>query len=194
MMRLWHRRALLSVATLASLPPLGKPRAATLAPVAADAAHLSGIEALVPSDRPVAAPTPAFQDALGATTSIAAFQGKGVVLNLWATWCGPCVLEMPSLDELSVQLAGDGIVVLALASDRGGVKTVARFYESHAIKHLGLWLDPFGRAAQAYGARGLPTTLIIDRAGREVARLEGGADWSTAAAVARVRAAVEGRA
>ena len=191
MMWLSRRKALLGGATLASLPPFRKPQAQTvLMPAMSSAAHLSGLDGLIASAKPVPAPAPVVQDGGGAETSIAAFLGKGVVLNLWATWCGPCVLEMPSLDALSVRLAGDGIVVLALSSDRGGAKTVARFYESHGITHLGLWLDPFGRAGQAYGARGLPTTLILDRVGREVARLEGGADWSTDAAAARVRALV----
>jgi hypothetical protein len=64
---------------------------------------------------------------------------------------------------------------------------VRRFYDAHAIAHLGIWLDPKGVAAGSWGVRGLPTTIIIDRQGREQARLEGGALWSSDAAVARIR-------
>ena len=70
-----------------------------------------------------------------------------------------------------------GDSVLALSSDRGGAAVVARFYAAHGITGLAVWLDPRGAAARAWGARGLPTTLVVDRAGRERGRLEGAADW-----------------
>jgi hypothetical protein len=94
---------------------------------------------------------------------------------------------MPALDTLAAKLGDSAIVVLPVSSDRGGAKVVQRFYAAHNIAHLGLWLDPHGEAAQGWGARGLPTTLIIDRQGRARAKLEGGAEWASDAALAAIR-------
>ena len=110
-----------------------------------------------------------------------------MVINLWATWCVPCVEEMPSLAALSKALAPDDIAVLPLSSDRGGARVVEAFYQEHGITGLPVLLDPKGAAARAWHARGIPTSLIIDKQGRERARLEGSADWSTPAAAAIVR-------
>ena len=117
-------------------------------------------------------------DAEGATHDLTAFAGKGLVINMWATWCTPCVAEMPALQVLARKAAAAGILVLPLSSDRGGADVVRKFYASHAITGLPLWLDPKGAAASAWGARGLPTTYIIDRQGRERGRLEGAIDWA----------------
>lgn len=129
----------------------------------------------------------AFRDADGAERRLADFAGKGLVVNLWATWCPPCVEEMPALDRLARQVRDDGIEVLALSQDRGGADAVRTFYARTGVRHLGIWLDPRGAAARAWGARGLPTTLIVDRAGMEAARLEGITEWDAAPMVARIR-------
>ena len=105
----------------------------------------------------------------------------------WATWCVPCVAELPALAALARRLRGEGILVLPASSDRGGAAAVEAFYRGHAIEGLPVWLDPKGAAAQAWGARGIPTTLIIDRAGRERARAEGALDWASEAAVAEIK-------
>jgi len=117
----------------------------------------------------------------------ASFAGQGVVLNLWATWCPPCVEEMPALDRLAALLAPDGILVVPASSDRGGRAQVEPFYARAGLRHLGIWLDPGGAAGRALGVRGLPTTVLIDRQGRERGRLEGAAAWDGAALVADVR-------
>ena len=122
----------------------------------------------------------------GTTRTLADYAGKGVVLNLWATWCVPCVAEMPALDELAA-LVAPGIVVLPLSSDRGGAAAVERFYQARSVRHLPVVLDAGGAAARALGVRGIPTTLLIDPLGRERGRLEGGADWSSPDAVAMVK-------
>ena len=136
---------------------------------------------------PVPLPDFAFTDADGAEHRIAEFAGRGVLLNLWATWCAPCVAEMPALDRAQAALAAEGITILALSSDRGGRGQVEPFYRDKGIRSLGLWLDPKGGAGRAFGVRGLPTTVVIDRQGRERARLEGGAEWDTPAMLAAVR-------
>ena len=123
----------------------------------------------------------------GSWQTLADYAGKGVVLNLWATWCVPCVAEMPALDALAGAVAGFGVVVLPLSSDRGGAAAVQAFYASHGVAHLPVLLDPAGAAARALGVRGIPTTLLIDKAGRERGRLEGGAAWDSASAVAMVK-------
>jgi thiol-disulfide isomerase/thioredoxin len=143
--------------------------------------------ALVRVEPPKALPALHFAAADGTTQTLADFAGKGVVLNLWATWCGPCAAELPSLDRLAATLAPDDIVVVPLSSDRGGAAVVEQYYKNHGIAHLGVWIDPDETALQALGARGIPTTLILDREGRERARLEGGIDWASKDAAALVR-------
>ncbi len=130
----------------------------------------------------------AWTDGAGTEHRLSDLAGKGVVLNLWATWCAPCVEEMPSLDRLAGQLAGSGVVIVALSSDRGGAEVVRRFFQQRSIHALDVAVDPGGGSVRAVGARGLPTTLLIDAKGVERGRIEGSADWSSAAAVAAVRA------
>ena len=147
----------------------------------------SAMSALIPTNPP-APPEPAqFTDADGKSFSIADFAGQGLILNLWATWCIPCVAEMPQLEAAAQALAPDRIAVLPLASDRGGAPVVRKFYAAHDIRGLDVWLDPKGDAARAWHARGLPTTLVIDRKGREVARLEGAYEWAKPDALAELR-------
>ena len=136
---------------------------------------------------PPAPPPPAgFTDAAGTATNLDAFRGQGLVVNLWATWCAPCVAEMPALQRLATLLANDRITILPLASDRGGAPVVQAFYAVHAIT-LPIWLDPKAALASAWQARGLPTTLIIDRQGREQARLEGAVDWTALETMEKIR-------
>jgi len=137
-------------------------------------------------------PAPAdFFSAAGERRTIADFRGRGLVINMWATWCPPCVEEMPALDRLAGLTRGEGIEVLALSQDRGGAAVVREFFKQHGIQHLGLWLDPRGAAARAWRARALPTTLVVDRAGLEAARLEGVAAWDAPAMIQQIRRLVE---
>ena len=173
------RRVLLAAGgTLAAALAPGKPQAQELDDLAAK---------LKPTDPPVAVPDIDFVDADGREHHLAEFRGHGMVINLWATWCVPCVAEMPSLLALEKALAPADIAVLPLSSDRGGAAAVAAFYEKHGIAGLPVLLDPRGAAARTLGARGIPTSVIIDTQGREVARMEGSADWSTPAAQALVK-------
>ncbi len=140
------------------------------------------------------APVPAFKmvDENGRTLTLADFKGRVVLLNIWATWCAPCRHEMPSLDRLQAALGGDGrFVVVALSIDRGGLDKPRRFYQEVGIKHLALYGDPTGgRVGPVLGVVGMPTTLLIDGAGREIGRLTGPAEWDTAEAQALMRAAI----
>lgn len=198
-MALVARRAVLAgagvaaAATLAATVLLRKPAAPPIhifkPEIAPERVHLQGMAALRPTDPPRPLPAISFVDGDGAAHALSDYAGKAVVLNLWATWCPPCVAEMPSLAALARSARRD-LVVLPLSSDRGGATVVERFYHAHGITGLPVALDPKGHALEALGARGLPTTLIIDRQGRERARLEGAADWAAPEALAAIRTLV----
>jgi thiol-disulfide isomerase/thioredoxin len=119
----------------------------------------------------------AFTDADGAELKLSDFRGRTVVLNLWATWCAPCLREMPMLEGFARETAGPGLAVIALNQDRGGLKAARPFWDEHGFESLALYLDPGFAAGSALKANGLPLTLLIDPQGREVARLEGIAEW-----------------
>jgi thiol-disulfide isomerase/thioredoxin len=139
-------------------------------------------DALVQVRPPQKPPALSFATADGQAKTLADYSGQGVVLNLWATWCAPCVAEMPALATAASKLAADHIAVLPISMDRQGAPVVEAFYKKHDITDLPVLLDPKGNAAQTIGAKGIPTTLIIDRKGMLVARLEGAVDWTSAAA------------
>jgi thiol-disulfide isomerase/thioredoxin len=143
---------------------------------------LGSIDNFLPAREIKQAPLLTFLDEEGTKVSLEKFRGKIVVLNLWATWCTPCVAEMPMLDRLQQQLEGVGVVVVALSIDRGGPEVVREFFDEHEITHLGVYVDPTMRAQQDLAAFGLPTTLIIDREGNERGRIVGPAEWDDAEA------------
>lgn len=151
----------------------------------ARAAGGGGMERLREGLRPL--PEFSFNTAEGVARSMADFRGRPALINLWATWCPPCVAEMPALDRTAAALAEEGFAVLPLSSDRGGAAQVQAFYTRTGVANLPVLLDPRGAAARALGARGLPTTIIVDRAGQEVARLEGEATWDSPAMLDRLR-------
>ena len=175
------RRVALAGGTLAAVLAPRKPHTA-----AADA--LTDLKLI---DPPVAPPPISFVDAEGDTHTLKEYLGSGVVLNLWATWCAPCVAELPSLAALAGKLAAQRIVVLPLSSDRGGAAAVRQFYQAHNIKNLPILLDPQGNAMRVLGVSGIPVTIIIDRKGLERASAAGGEDWGSDAAIARVRQLIE---
>lgn len=109
--------------------------------------------------------------------TLADFRGTPLVVNLWATWCAPCVEEMPALDRLSAELEDEGVAVLPLSADREGASAVKAFYETNDIRHLPVMLDRMGKVAQAHAVPGLPTTVLYDREGREAGRVIGIAEW-----------------
>ena len=146
---------------------------------------------LVPVDPPQDPPEGVFVDAGGKEHSIASFKGRGMVINFWATWCQPCIAEIPSLAELAKALAPHDIAVLPLSSDRGGAKAVEAWYEEHNVSGLPILLDPRGVLGHAWGGQGIPTTHIIAKDGKERGRMEGAADWSTPAAIALIQRLVE---
>jgi thiol-disulfide isomerase/thioredoxin len=143
---------------------------------------LGGIDNFIQAREVLPAPATMFMDEHGAAANLERFRGKVVVLNLWATWCTPCVAEMPMLDRLQHQLESVGVVVVALSLDRGGPNAVKAFYQEHGIKHLGVYVDPTMRAQSDFKVIGLPTTILIDREGRDRGRIVGPAEWDDAKA------------
>ena len=194
-MKLATRRGLIAgggvvaAGTVAAVALLRKPDGPvihTLLP-GAPAVQVGTIERLTRTDPPTIPAAAGFQDGDGIPRTLGDYAGRGLVVNLWATWCVPCVVEMPELQALARKVAGDGILVLPLSSDRGGAEVVRRFYAANRIDALPVLLDPRGEAARAWGSRGLPTTLVIDRQGRERGRVEGAIDWASAATIAELK-------
>jgi thiol-disulfide isomerase/thioredoxin len=140
-----------------------------------------------PAVTPLPLPETVFTDASGRKLTLADFRGKVVLMNFWATWCGPCVREMPSLERLSDRLGGDGFAVIALSEDRKGWEKIGPFRDKLGLKSLALFHDE--KSAMMFGAkaRGLPTTILIGRDGRELGRLTGPAEWDSEEAVALMR-------
>lgn len=110
---------------------------------------------------------------------IADFKGKVVLLNFWATWCNPCVKEMPDLDAIQKEYGPKGLVVIAASQDVQGASKVERFYQTHNIKNLEIYTDKDAYAFGSLGLSGLPATLLIDANGMEAVRIPGFIDWSS---------------
>ena len=130
----------------------------------------------IPASPPLPAPAVSFVDLAGNPASLSEFNGKVVLVNLWATWCEPCLREMPSLERMQSRL-GDQITVLAVSEDRGGSKTVEPFVGKLGLKSVKIYLDPKSAVERAFKVQGLPTSFLIDREGRVLGRVEGAAEW-----------------
>jgi thiol-disulfide isomerase/thioredoxin len=128
---------------------------------------------------PRATPSINFTDAADKPLTLVDFKGKIVLLNFWATWCAPCVEEMPALDRLQAAKGGADFAVVAISVDRQGKPLVEPFLEKLAIKALPMYIDASSASMRAFNLRGLPTTILLDREGRELGRLEGPAKWDS---------------
>ena len=144
-------------------------------------------------DQPHALPEVRFQDDQGRDLTLGDFRGRVVVLNVWATWCVPCRKEMPTLDRLQARLGGKDFLVVALSIDRKGVEAVRGFYQEVGVENLAIYVDPSGKGSHALAIPGVPTTLLIDREGREVARKMGEAEWDSPEMVSLVERTTHGQ-
>ena len=131
-----------------------------------------------------------FVAADGATKSLSDWHGKVVLLNIWATWCVPCREEMAMLDKLEAELGGKDFQVVAVNIDRGAADKPKAFLAEIGATHLALYTDPSGKLFSKLKAVGMPTTLLLDRDGRETGRLVGPADWDSPDALALIKAAI----
>jgi thiol-disulfide isomerase/thioredoxin len=151
--------------------------AAALAAAATDTGVTLG--QFTPAAAPRPAPEIALTDIEGKPAGLADLRGKPAVINLWATWCQPCLREMPSLEALQEKL-WDKLIVAAVSQDRGGEKAVALFLAKLGLDKVKVYLDPKSEVGKAFGVRGLPTSIVLDAEGREIGRVEGAADWDSA--------------
>jgi thiol-disulfide isomerase/thioredoxin len=118
-------------------------------------------------------------------------KGKVVLLNFWATWCAPCVTELPTLDKLQGEMGGPKFEVVAVSVDLRGMDKVGPFWKEKGYKHLAVRLDQRSTMMKAFGTRGLPTTFLVDHEGNVVGYLEGHADWASDEAKALMRYYIE---
>ena len=190
--------ALAGIYGIASLQ--GNPVDAACRPAAQQAAKLKPLmqgelAALTPAKTPLKLDWLAFRDAAGAERRLADWQGRTVLLNLWATWCVPCKKEMPALDALQKKLGGPQFEVVAVNIDTRDAQKPRDWLKENAVNALHYYADPSARIFQdlkaAGRAFGMPTTLLIDRNGCEVATLAGPAEWASADAVALIQAALK---
>lgn len=137
-------------------------------------------------------PAVALADPAGKVLNTGALSGTPVLINLWATWCAPCVEEMPLLDKLATDYQGKLRVVVA-SQDLQGAEKVVPFFDKSKFAHLEPWLDRENLLSTAFGGDGvLPTTVLYDASGQEVARVVGGFDWQSPEAKALVDEATGG--
>ena len=133
------------------------------------------------------APDFTLENMQGEKVNLADLRGKVVIVNFWATWCAPCIREVPSLDRLQAELGPEGLQVVAVSVDRAGAEIVGPFLAELGVTRLDILLDPKFRSARAFSISGLPATFVIDPEGRLVGGLEGPAEWDSPDALALLR-------
>ncbi len=124
-----------------------------------------------------------FQNPEGEVVQLGNFKGKPLLVNIWATWCAPCIVEMPMLDELAAR-EKDRLRVLVVSQDLQGMEKVKPFFEKSDFDELEPYLDPDNGLSFGFGTGVMPTTVLFDAEGREVWRVVGAMDWHGAKAAA----------
>jgi thiol-disulfide isomerase/thioredoxin len=131
-------------------------------------------------------------DPAGKTLNLGALQGQPVLLNLWATWCAPCVVEMPMLDNLAAEF-DDELRVVTVSQDMQGAEAVEPFFADKGFENLEPWLDPENELGFRFEGGALPITVLYDAGGQEVFRVAGGYHWDSEEAQAAIREALAAR-
>jgi thiol-disulfide isomerase/thioredoxin len=153
--------------------------------------NVGHMAAFVIRPQPQPLPELRFQTGAGETRTVADWNGRVVLMNLWATWCAPCIKELPDLARLQKELGSPEFEVVAVSVDRTGAAGAQRFLEKTGSTALALYVDPTARLANTAGAVGLPATILIGRDGREIGRLLGPAEWASDDAKALIRWALK---
>ena len=135
-------------------------------------------------------PAMTFADPAGKTLDLGAQDGP-VLVNLWATWCAPCVVEMPQLDALAGELEGE-VRVITISQDIRAGEVVTPFFAEKGFTRLEPWLDPETQLSAQFSPEGvLPLTILFDGSGKEVLRVAGGYEWGSPEAAAMIRDALK---
>ncbi|HEY0106604.1 MAG TPA: TlpA disulfide reductase family protein [Rhizomicrobium sp.] len=163
-------------------------------PVNASAGPPASLAPFAAEKAPGAVPQVAILSGAGTRVPLAAFKGKYVLLNLWATWCAPCVKELPALAKLKASVPGGHFDVVAVDVGRGTPADARGFLDAHGAQALGTYVDSNLALLRAFGAFGLPLTVLIDPQGREIGRAVGPAAWDSPDAMTYFRALSEARA
>ena len=170
-------RFLLMICAFAALAACQKPAGSPAANQQATPEPAGPIKGVDRSHRGKAAPDAMFNNPDGEETSLAEFRGKPLLVNLWASWCAPCVKELPTLDRLATSNAA--VRVLAVSQDMGPHASVVAFLDQHKIADLEAFQDPKMALSGGLGVEVMPTTLLYDAQGREVWRYVGELDWTS---------------
>ena len=137
------------------------------------------VQRFIPANAGRLGPDVEWTNSNGDARRLGDFSGKVVMVNFWASWCRPCLRELPSIDRLQAAMAGDDFTVVAINIDQGGLRVAEPFARQLNLSSLSLYLDPRSIVSRAMGVQGMPTTVLYDRKGRELGRLEGIAEWDT---------------
>ena len=128
-----------------------------------------------------------WKNAVGKTLSLKDFKDKIILLNFWATWCQPCIRELPSMERLQAKFNEDDFNIVAISLDRGGANVAARLLKRLKLKKLKLYIDKKNKSAQVLGVKFMPTTFIFDRKSRKLGMLQGGVEWDSKNATALIQ-------
>lgn len=137
-------------------------------------------------DRPRPLNDFSFADGSGRRLTLSRFRGSFVLVNVWATWCPPCKAEMASLNRLASDFAASDLRVVPISIDVSGPAGVQAYYDRQSLTKLGVFVDPPKNVMDALAVSGIPTTLLLDRDGREIARMVGPAQWDAPASLQRI--------
>jgi thiol-disulfide isomerase/thioredoxin len=138
------------------------------------------------NDPPLPAPETEFLTATGETVTLASFRGKVLLVNFWATWCAPCVKEMPSIGRLRDKIADKDFAILAVSEDRKGAEVAVPFLKKLGVENITPYFDTRMSLARGFRLVGMPTTYLIDKEGRIRGSLAGTAEWDSDEAVAMI--------
>ncbi|HUO91876.1 MAG TPA: TlpA disulfide reductase family protein [Rhizomicrobium sp.] len=156
-------------------------------PVEASPAIPKALAALKADPAPKPVPSATFVDAEGHPVPLSRFKGHVVILNMWATWCAPCVAELPAVAKLAGALGPGKVTLVAVSASRDDAAKTAAFLKAHGAGNLAVYRDPDLSFLTAFGAQGLPFSVVIDGRGREIARASGPMKWDDPAAEAYFR-------
>ena len=124
-------------------------------------------------------PTVTFETETTQTKTLQDFAGEYTLVNLWATWCAPCRAEMPTLSNLQNKMENKNLTVITIAIGRNPLPAIKTFFDDINVDNLPLYRDPNSQLARQMGVFGLPVTILISPDGKEIARLQGDAEWDT---------------